>query len=272
MSKKNENFAENYPRLIADIGGTNARFAIEIAPFQLEHIVILPCQDYGTFYDAISDYLKQIDIETPKHIGIAIANPVTGDKIRMTNHHWSFSIREMHKKLGVKTFLVVNDFRAQALAITQMNEEHLYLLNGLDEFHPVPKDKAVAVIGPGTGLGVSGLIPDGKGRMIALSGEGGHVTFAPYDQLERRLLSFAERAFDGHVSAERFLQGDGLLLIYRFLAGRNEMPPKKNTPAEITHGALVEHDPLCEEVLQCGIDYRWRRWCVFNRWHLATFY
>ncbi len=250
-----QSYPHSYPRLIADIGGTNARFALEVESFQLEHILVLPCTEYATFFEAITDYLKQTGIEIPNHIGIAIANPVTGDEIRMTNHHWHFSISEMHEKLGVETFLVVNDFQAQALAITQMNEENLHLLNGSNQSSPIPKDQAVAVIGPGTGLGVSGLIPDGRGRMIALAGEGGHVTFSPYDKLERDLLSFAERAFDGHVSAERLLQGEGLLLIYRFLAGRNEVAPVKTTPAEITHGALVENDPLCKEVLSryCAI-------------------
>ncbi|PID66237.1 MAG: glucokinase [Gammaproteobacteria bacterium] len=247
--------ADHYPRLVADIGGTNARFAIETEPFQLEHLLVLPCQDYGTFAAAMADYLAQTAMVIPRHVGIAIANPVTADNIRMTNHHWHFSIRAMQKQLGVDTFLLVNDFRAQALAITRMSAANLALLNGPAEYHPVPKDRTVAVIGPGTGLGVSGLVPDGRGRMIALSGEGGHVSYSPYDQLERQLLSFAKQIYGGHVSAERLLQGDGLLLIYRFMAGRNKTPPRKNTPAEVTHGALVEYDPLCIKVLSryCAI-------------------
>ncbi len=255
ISQQSEVTKSNYPRLIADIGGTNARFAIESNPFQLENIIVLPCKDYATFFDAITDYIKQINIEIPKHIGIAIANPVTGDEIRMTNHHWQFSISAMQEKLGVETFLVINDFRAQALAVTQMNEENLHLLNGLDKYQPMPKDKAVAVIGPGTGLGVSGLIPDGRGKMIALSSEGGHVAFSPRNELESQLLAYAEKVFNGHVSAERFLQGDGLLLIYRFMSELNGYANNKNTPAEITNGALLENDLLCKEVLSlyCNI-------------------
>lgn len=246
--------AEYYPRLIADIGGTNARFAIETAPFQWQQTLVLPCEQYASFAEAINDYLNQVGTTMPRHVGIAIANPVTGDKIRMTNHHWHFSISEMKKQFAVSTFLVINDFRAQALAITRMGEADFYYLNGLSKGSPIPKTTA-AVVGPGTGLGVSGLIPDGRGRMIALSGEGGHVTFSPYDELERQLYAFAEKTYNGHVSAERILQGEGLLLIYRFLAEHRAITPQKHSPAEVTHGALVEKDPLCIDVLSryCAI-------------------
>lgn len=247
MREKNNN---TYPRLIADIGGTNARFAIETEAFQLEHIRVLACKNYKTFADAIEDYLAQLSMKIPRYVGVAIANPVVNDNIRMTNHHWHFSIRKMKEQLAVDTFFVLNDFQAQALAITQMTEENFDALNQLAEHHqPIPKETTVAVVGPGTGLGVSGLIPDGHGRMIALSGEGGHVTFSPHNQWERHLLSFSEKEYNGHVSAERLLQGDGLSLIYRFTADYNQVSPNKGTPMEVTHGALVEKDPLCIEVL-----------------------
>lgn len=244
-----------YPRLVADIGGTNARFAIEEAPFALSHIDVLPCVDYATLLAAMQAYLDKNNLVLPRHVGIAIANPVNGDNIQMTNHHWQFSISEMKKTLGVATFLVVNDFTAQALAITQMPAECLELLSGEARDNPRPSDKACAVVGPGTGLGVSGLIPDGRGGMVALAGEGGHVSFAPNDATERELLTFAEKTLGGHVSAERILQGEGLVLLYHFMAQRAALSIEKNTPAEITHGALVEKDALCHEVLSryCGI-------------------
>lgn len=244
-----------YPRLIADIGGTNARFAIERAPFVLSDSVVLACKDYDTIFAAISDYRQQIAIDLPTHVGIAIANPVTDDVLQMTNHHWQFSISELKAQLGVETLLFINDFRAQALAITAMQDEHLLWLNGPKPGSPVSFSRALAVVGPGTGLGVSGLIPDRRGGMVALAGEGGHVAFTPYDALEQRLLAFAERIFNGHVSAERLLQGEGLLLIYRFFAHEKGQTPNRDTPADITRGALEDNDPLCVEVLSryCGI-------------------
>ncbi len=243
----------NYPRLVADIGGTNARFAIEARPFELSHMDVLPCADYETLLLALRAYLDKHDLALPEHVGIAIANPVHGDRIQMTNHHWRFSINDMREELGVKTLQFMNDFTAQALAVTQMSAENITLLNGESE-KLLPTDKACAVIGPGTGLGVSGLIPDGRGSFVALAGEGGHVTFSPADEIERDLLQFAAQAF-GHVSAERLLQGEGLTLIYRFLAEREGLPVEKHTPAAVTRGALEEHDPLCVAVLSryCAI-------------------
>ncbi len=237
----------SYPRLIADIGGTNARFALESAPFTLSHIDVLPCADYDSLLAAIRAYVAKNAVALPRHVGIAIANPVRGDWVQMTNHHWCFSIQAMQAALGVETLQVVNDFTAQALAITQMDSAHI---TPLMADTPAPNLQDVcAVIGPGTGLGVSGLIPDGRGGSVALAGEGGHVSFSPADALEGELQAFAAQRFAGHVSAERLLQGDGLTLIYRFLAERQGITPSKHTPAEVTNGALVEKDAVCIEVL-----------------------
>lgn len=248
-----------YPRLIADIGGTNARFAIEKTAFKLEHIEVLKCNEHTTLLQAILAYLASQQLSIPPHVGIAIANPVSGDWIQMTNHHWQFSIAAMKADLGTETLCVVNDFTAQALAITQMSKQHLTYLSGSEHNSAhnstALNDFACAVVGPGTGLGVSGLVPNGRGGMVALSGEGGHVTFAPTDETERQLMSYATKVFNGHVSAERLLQGDGLLLIYRFFSERSNQGIDKQTerhsPADVTRGALVEKDTLCIEVLSC---------------------
>ncbi len=243
----------SYPRLVADIGGTNARLALESAPFTLSHIDVLPCADYDSLLAAIGAYIAKHAIALPRHVGIAIANPVRGDWVQMTNHHWHFSIQAMQTALGVETLQVVNDFTAQALAITQMDSAHI---TALMADTPAPNLQDVcAVIGPGTGLGVSGLIPDGRGGSVALAGEGGHVSFSPADALEGELQAFAAQRFSGHVSAERLLQGSGLTLIYDFLAARQGVVATRKTPADITRGALQDKDPLCLAVLSryCGI-------------------
>lgn len=239
-----------YPRLIADIGGTNARFALELAPLEFTHATTLPCENYDSLLSVIHAYLAQHQLTLPAHVGIAIANPVNSDNIQMTNRHWQFSIREMQAVLGCETLLVLNDFTAQALAITQMTVNDVEHLNGPQLDNPIPQNLACAVLGPGTGLGVSGLIPDGKGNMTALAGEGGHVSFAPANTLECELVDFVAKEYGTeHISTERLLQGSGLTVMYRFFANRAGKTIEKQTPAEVTEGALIEKDELCLTVL-----------------------
>lgn len=230
-----------YPRLIADVGGTNARFAIEHQPLALSDIDVLSVNDYPTLLAAIKAYLQQANIAHIQHIVIAIANPVTGDYIKMTNHDWAFSITEMKAELAAETLLVINDFTAQALAVTQMDDNNRVAVGGQSTDKVAP----IAVVGAGTGLGVSGLIPDSQGRMIPLAGEGGHVSFAPRDSIERDILAFAEPMFSGYVSAERLLNGDGLSLLYKFFAKRKGLTDTDKQPAAVTDGALIDKDPIC---------------------------
>ncbi|MGY0398989.1 MAG: glucokinase [Ostreibacterium sp.] len=238
------NNVQHYPRLIADIGGTNARFSIERKPLQLDNIQVFRCADFPTLFAVIQHYLSQVS-EEPAHVVIAIANPVIGNEIKMTNHHWQFSISEMKAQLGIETLLVMNDFTAQALSVEQVDPVNLSQIGGKKPDNIFP----IAVVGPGTGLGVSGLIPDAQGRMIPLSGEGGHVAFAPYDETERRLLAFAEKEFQYYVSAERLLCGAGLSLLYRFFAMEAGKIARDKTPAEVTKGALIDSDPICLRTL-----------------------
>ncbi len=240
---------KSYPRLLADIGGTNARFAIETAPFQIKHKKNLSTKNFPQLLNAIQHYLETEGKSGIQHFAIAIANPVTSDEIKMTNHHWSFSIRQMKSDLQAKTLLVINDFTAQALAVTQMRDEHLSII-GYHSLLPNAKPAPIAVVGPGTGLGVSGLIPNGRGKMIALAGEGGHVSFSPRDKVERELLAFAEEKFQRHVSVERLLQGAGLTLMHEFFAKQLGVKHyEKQTPAQVTHAALVQQDDICLNVL-----------------------
>ena len=169
-----------WPRLIADIGGTNARFALETAPQHFEQVQVLACKDYAGIVDAVAEYLVRIGKPEVKHAAVAIANPVTGDHVQMTNHHWNFSIRDTRRALGLDTLLLMNDFTAQALAVTLLSDDQLIQVGGGEAAKDAPK----AVLGAGTGLGVSGLIPDGRGGYIPLAGEGGHVSFAPGNEEE----------------------------------------------------------------------------------------
>ncbi len=231
------------PRLIADIGGTYARFALETTAGQFEHAASLRCAEHADFHAAVSAYLTAAPGPRPDHAAVAIANPVEGDAVRMTNYHWQFSIEQMRERLRLETLVVVNDFTALAMSLPRLGR-HQYRQVGGGEVRP---RSVVGVVGAGTGLGVSGLIPAGEGH-VALGTEGGHTSFAPRDEREMHILQFAQREFD-HVSFERVVSGPGLVLIHRALRDRAGLPPQPMTAPEITQHGVDNSDPVCRETL-----------------------
>ncbi|MBC5858343.1 glucokinase [Campylobacter jejuni] len=235
---------KSYPRLLADIGGTNARFALEVQANIIKNIEIFPCNDYNTVVDAVNVYLNKVGNPTIKYGAFAIANPVVGDWVQMTNHHWAFSIETTRQALNLEVLILINDFTAQAYAISRMSSSELIQIGG--NFCAINAPKAV--LGPGTGLGVSGLIPCGNGDYIALSGEGGHTSFSPFDDTEVMIWQYAKKKY-GHVSAERFLSGSGLVLIYEALADREGIKSVKISPELISEQALSGKSPLCRLTL-----------------------
>ncbi|WP_027866914.1 glucokinase [Massilia alkalitolerans] len=238
-------------RLLADIGGTNARFALETGPGRFEAIEVLSCQQHATLGEAIRAYLALPQLAGLgvgiRHAAIAIANPVTGDQVRMTNHHWAFSIEALRQECGFDTLMVVNDFSALARSLSHLGGQKRQVGGGA----PVP-DAPLGLLGAGTGLGVSGLIPCGN-SWTALRSEGGHVGFAPVNELEVAILQYAWREFE-HVSSERLLSGAGVELIYRALSERAGRPGSLAAP-EISRRALSGECALCDEVLEafCGM-------------------
>lgn len=243
------------PRLLADIGGTYARFALETGPGEFTQMASLRCADHADFHAAVHAYLQSLSwpdgaVQQIAHAAIAIANPVEGDRVRMTNYHWQFSIDEMRQRLGFDTLVVVNDFTALAMALPRLAEVDVRQVGGGQARRP----SVIGLLGAGTGLGVSGLIPAGEG-WIALGTEGGHVNFGPRDEREMDILKFAWKTLD-HVSYERLISGPGLELIYRALAERNGVAdaPPLLAPA-ITQRALEDGDALCLETLEvfCGL-------------------
>ncbi|WP_343628735.1 glucokinase [Roseateles sp.] len=233
------------PRLIADIGGTFARFALETAPGEFEHIALLRCAEHPDFHAAVRSYIDRL----PRHLrvahaAIAIANPVEGDLVRMTNYHWQFSIEEARQRLGLDTLVVVNDFTALAMALPRLRGSEIRQIGG-GEARP---DSVIGLLGSGSGLGVSGLIPAGEG-WISLGSEGGHTNFAPRDEREIALLRFAWNEYE-HVSFERLLSGPGLELMHRAMADYLKRPSEALSAPEITARALEAADPVCEETLE----------------------
>ena len=242
----------NPPRLLADIGATFARFAVELVAGQFDHVTVFRCADHADLHSAVSAYLALLPQGRIEHAAVAIANPVSGDEVRMTNSPWSFSIEQMRRRLGLCTLVVVNDFTALAMAIPRLSPDQRRQVGG-GEARP---RSVVGLIGPGSGLGVSGLIPANDG-WVALGAEGGHASFSPRDEREIMVLRHAARKF-GHVSFERLLSGPGLELIHTALAenaAAGHSTPVALRAPEISRRALEAADALCIESLNmfCAI-------------------
>ena len=237
-------------RLLGDVGGTNARFATYGDDGRPRGVRVVPVDDYETLREAIEAYLAAEGIGKPlRAAAFAVASPVTGDAVKLTNHPWSFSILELQRDLQVERLHVINDFTANALAVSHLRPEERQAIGGGDA---VP-DTPVAVLGPGTGLGVSGLIP-AKGSWTALAGEGGHATMPAGDDDEADVLARLRRRY-GHVSAERVLSGPGLVNLYQTLAEMAGVTAESYTPAQISDRAIGEEEPLCRNALEmfCGM-------------------
>lgn len=231
--------ANTYPRLLGDIGGTNARFALIHAPGgTIEDIRTLSGADYPGPAEAIEAYLAQIGAARPVVAAIGIANPIEGDWIKMTNHTWAFSIEVVRQALGLARLSFINDFTALALSLPALPRADLVQVGG----GTAETDAAIGVIGPGTGLGVSGLVPSPTGYM-PLSGEGGHVTMVACTLEEQAVLNAVSRQFP-HVSAERLISGPGLVTLHDALAVVRGLPAPGLAAPEITEGALRGNDAL----------------------------
>lgn len=239
-------------RLLADIGGTNIRLAWQAGPDgPLQDIRVQPCGDYPTLTDAVRDYLAQVAMPEPREGAFGIANPVTGDAIHMTNHSWNFSQRAVREALGLQRLVFLNDFTALALALPRLPAQHLRQVGGAAA---VP-GTAVGLIGPGTGLGVSGLVfPPGSTDGVPLAGEGGHVTLAAQTAQEADVIALLRERY-GHVSAERAVSGAGLVDLYHALRQLGQCGGREVTEAaQVTALALGQHDALALQALElfCG--------------------
>ena len=228
--------------LVGDIGATHARFGLVSPDGKLLQSRTLADEDYPTIDDALAAFLgERGSLAMPQQGAIAIASPITGDRVAMTNHPWSFSVAALKARFAFERLEVINDFTALALALPRLAPGDRQVVGGGVAVAGAP----IGVLGPGSGLGVSGLIPSGKG-WIALMGEGGHATMAAATDRESAVLDRMRQHFD-HVSAERVLSGPGLVNLYNTLAVIDGVPAKGYTAAQITDLAIRAEDPLCVE-------------------------
>ncbi len=200
--------------LIADIGGTNARFAQLGEDGAFAQQLTLPCKDFETPAKAIRAYAEQTGLGTlPAHAAFSVAGPVRDGKVDMTNHIWRLDADELAAELGFTDVAIVNDFEAVALGIPELGDGDTTAIRDGEAGATGP----VAVLGAGTGLGVSVLIPS-DGKRITLATEGGHATLAPRTEQETEIVQIMAKRF-GHVSWERVLSGPGLEALFQAVGG-----------------------------------------------------
>jgi glucokinase len=233
--------SEGYPRLLGDIGGTNARWAWQAAAgAPVQDVTVRACAESASLEESATQYLDRRGGARPVWASIGIATAVTGDRVSMTNHPWSFSVAELQRALGLERCLVINDFTALAMSLAALGTGDLRELGAGQAVSGAP----VALLGPGTGLGVSGLQPAVGGRWSPLSGEGGHVTLAAADDREADILALLRRRFD-HVSAERVLSGPGLVNLHDALCALDGVAPVGRVPSDVVRFAVDGSDERC---------------------------
>ena len=229
--------------LLGDIGATNARFALLVSDGSMTAPRTSAVADFASLAEAIEAYLAKEDGARPTHGALAVAAPIVGDAVSMINHPWSFSIAALGERLGLERLRVLNDFVANALAIPHLREGDVAKLGA---GAPIG-GAAIGILGPGSGLGVSGLLWN-EGRPVAMEGEGGHVTLAPANARESAVLDRLRARF-GHVSAERALSGPGLVNLYGALCELSGEAAPALTPAEITEPSRLGEDPRAVEAV-----------------------
>lgn len=229
--------------LVGDVGGTNARLALcDLETGALLREKTYSGLDFDSLEATIRVYLQEHQAQVSEAC-IAIACPVTGDWVEMTNHTWAFSTAEMKANLGLKTLEVINDFTAVSMAVPVLQAQDLLQFGGQSP----QKDKPVAIYGAGTGLGVAHLLHAGE-RWISLPGEGGHVDFAPNSEEEDQILMVLRQEL-GHVSAERVLSGPGLVNLYRSIVIADKRLPENLAPKDVTERALADSCTDCRRAL-----------------------
>ena len=236
--------------LVADIGGTNARFALiadsESTPIEPRNLL---CTDYPTIVDAVRTYLDQVALGKPHQAVISIASPVTGDELNMTNYIWSFSVRQTREDLGLQRLKVLNDYTALALALPSLGADQCIKIGAGEVIAGYPK----AVLGPGTGLGVSGVVPMSD-HWIPLESEGGHISYGPITAREYQIIEVMREKLN-HVSAESLVSGPGLSLIYDAITRLHGGDVKRLSPDQVTGLVLENNCVMANEALSifCGI-------------------
>jgi glucokinase len=239
-----------FPILIGDIGGTNARFWIltdaAAEPLQFPNV---RTADFATLEEALSREVLGKAGQTPRSAILAVAGPIEGDEIALTNCDWVVRPKSMIADLGFEDVLVINDFEAQALAAATLTPDFREPIGPF-------KDAQIAsrvVMGPGTGLGVAGLLR-ARNMWFPIPAEGGHVDLGPRSERDLQIFPYIER-IEGRVAAEQILCGRGLVNLYRALCQADGIEPQFADPADITSHGLANTNPQAAETLSLFVTY-----------------
>lgn len=239
--------------MVADIGGTNARFALTdpaSARPELHELQSLRNAEFASLQHAAEHYLASVGAH-PECAAIAVACPVGADEIRLTNRAWSFSRRELQRRLQLQRLDMINDFGAVAWAVPALSRDDALTLHGATD---APLRGPVSVLGPGTGLGVAMLVGDDAHGWQVVETEGGHVSFAALGDEEHAIARWMGAKF-GRVSNERLLCGAGLSHIDAALAAGDDLGSALDAraqfrdPAAIVEAALDGHDLIARRTL-----------------------
>ncbi|GGY66562.1 glucokinase [Cellvibrio zantedeschiae] len=236
--------------LVADIGGTNARFGlVEQAPntskpnYTSAQQITLRCANYPDMGSMIKACCAEFKIDMPEFACLAIAGPIEHGFAQMTNLDWKFNINELRDQLGMKTLHVINDFAALAYAVPFLSAEETKTLYSADSDPEAP----ICVMGPGTGFGMALLVPE-NGSWKIIPTEGGHASFAPTTEKELAIKSYLLKE-QSHVSVENILSGIGLVHLYRALASIAGVEAQNYSPADVSTKGLANEDAICREAV-----------------------
>lgn len=239
------------PLLVGDVGGTNVRLAI-YQNDDCHDIEVFSADDYDSLEMVMKQYLTQLADKGRQPVRAAvldIATPIDDDYVKLTNRpEWAFSIKEMTKALAFDWVHVINDFTALALSIPLLQDKDVLAISPNAQSQNINQDGNIALIGPGTGLGVSGLVETGEGY-LPISGEGGHVTYSGNEGRELQITQYLHSHY-GHVSAERLLSGMGICNIYQAICHIEQTSMKYTEAKEISEAAEQESDVLAVETMR----------------------
>lgn len=233
--------------LLADVGGTHVRFAMADAarsrPLLTDSIRVYDVGGFSTFADAARRYIDETRVQ-PQSAVFAIAGPVDGDVVRMTNHPWTISRAQVRSELSLGAVDFINDFAAMSLCIPLLAPADMHVIGSVVAGSVgASRKQTFAVVGPGTGLGVGALVLR-DGVASALESEGGHIAFAPGSDQEIEILRRLQARF-GRVSYERLLSGSGLTNLHRALGEIAGGSCESLAAEEITRRAADGSDPRC---------------------------
>jgi len=234
--------------LVADIGGTNARFAMaDLVTLELSGVRSFQNADHGSLAEAMRFYLKDAG-EAVAHAGVAVAAPLLEDTVQLTNAPWSFSQSALAGEAGLDVVHLFNDFEALSLSLPYLTEVELHRIGGEAPVEHGPK----VVLGPGTGLGVAGLVWSPMG-WVPVSSEGGHVTLGAESESELQLIERLRKGRE-RLSAERVLSGPGLTDLHQAIAASRGHTEEVLEPAEVERRALSGEDEVAEEAMDIFVS------------------